>query len=483
MGQPDLTIDDADELTIEITKGNKQWVARVTDTDDQYDLDRDFISPYGRGTETVAVADGGIVEVCWHSHGGREKGRKYYVVAGGDLCEIDRDQVERALDATVVTIDADSEAQTHDCETCGKTFDNAHGLAVHEGMVHGDEASDATGDDDHTPETPDVPQPVATDGGTVTDGGNSYTDWDKVAGGEPSRNGTRRIVSGDEAQTPYEGRGWYKDELLGVGMVVGTGGNDDTIGYVSLKPQVPRRALKATGSEWIARLGVAEGGYDDLHDDGDVDEPLAGYQPETTADYREANPEDPRGDGVYARDSSDDPLTAQIADVVTREGGRIPVDFSAAVQNEGYARSRDWRVYAPGRNPYHVAAAVTDLLQDADGVHTVRVSVADRTAADIADRLRATGIGYVFDRDEEADLIERALRESRWQSGLPSGRQRVLAAAPGEARERADEADWKDKFTDYESLLGRLAKLPGDAWDYYEVTIHIDEEADKPYYG
>jgi len=319
---------------------------------------------------------------------------------------------------------------------------------------------------------------------------NDQTDWELVAGDEPSRNGTRRIVSTDEAQTPYTDSSTYYDELLGIDMEIGTPFNGDTIQYVNIQPQVPRRARRATSAEWLCRLAVDQGDYDDLYGAGDADEdaddPLPGYQPETTADYREADPEDPRGDGVYARDDADSPLPAEIADVVTREGGRIPVDFSAAVQNEGYARSRDWTVYAPAHNPYHVAAAVTDLLRDTDGVSEVRVHVSDTPASRIASKLRATGIGHTFEHygeDAEESQIERSLRELRWESGLSAGRRRLLQVVPTEARERAQDADFDDQLTDYDSYLRTLHRHPGDAWDYHEVTIHIDEEADDPHYG
>ena len=100
MGRPTIDADDADEsteLTITIDKGNKQWVARIDGTDAQYDLDREFISPYGQGTATETVDDGTVIERCYYSHSGNEKGREYYVVAGGELHEVDGD-VEDALD-------------------------------------------------------------------------------------------------------------------------------------------------------------------------------------------------------------------------------------------------------------------------------------------------------------------------------------------------------------------------------------------------
>jgi hypothetical protein len=150
------------------------------------------------------------------------------------------------------------------------------------------------------------------------------------------------------------------------------------------------------------------------------------------------------------------------------------------------ARSRDWTVYAPAYNPRHVAAAVTDLLRDVDSVSEIRVHVSDKPASRIARKLRANGIGHTFDSwgdDSEDGYIERSLRELRWESGLPAGRQRILQVVPSEARERVQATDFDDKWTDYESLLDTLHRRPGDAWDYHEVRIHISEEADDPYYG
>lgn len=328
---------------------------------------------------------------------------------------------------------------------------------------------------------------VAVSDGGVATGGDNETNWELVAGDKPSRNGTRRIVDTDEARTPYTNGSTHYLELLGIDMEIGAKFGGETITYVNIQPQVPRRAREATSAEWLCRLAVEQGDYDDLYADGGANDPLPGYQPETTADYRQADPKDPRGDGIYARDSGDSPLTAEIADVVTREGGRIPVDFDAAVQNEGYARSRDWTVYAPAHNPHHIAAAVTDLLRDTDGVSEVRVHVSDNPASRIASKLRSTGIGHTFDPydgdDEEEGQIERSLRELRWDSGLPAGQRRLLQVVPTEARERVQNADFDDKLTDYESQLRILDRRPGDAWDYHEVSIHINEEANNPYYG
>jgi len=89
MGSPTIDLDGG-QLTIEISKGNKQWVARINGKSDQYGFDRDFVSPYGTGTETVTVSEGNVLEVAWDSHGGKAKGRDYYVVRDGELERIVR---------------------------------------------------------------------------------------------------------------------------------------------------------------------------------------------------------------------------------------------------------------------------------------------------------------------------------------------------------------------------------------------------------
>lgn len=318
----------------------------------------------------------------------------------------------------------------------------------------------------------------------------TVTDWDAVAGAEPSRNGTRRIVSADEGCTPYSGdRNWWRESFVGVEMEIGTSGLDsETTSYVNLQPHDPTRPRQAT-EDWMIRHALNEAdAWDDLYTDGDTDDPLPGYQPETTGDYREADPEDPRGDGVYRRDDADSPLTAQIADVVTRNGGRIPVDFSAAVQNEGYARSRDWTVYAPQSNPYHVAAQVTDLLQNADGVSEVNVWVDTESGADHEAELRRSGFGYAFDvvDDSDSEQVERLIREVRWQSGLSYGRRQALDTVPTDAREQAIHSnDGGDGILgdSYETALDSAIRHPGDAWEHCRIDITIHEEATEAYYG
>lgn len=91
MAKPDIELSDG-QLTIEISKGNKQWVARITGTDSKYGLDRDFVSPYGTGTSTVSVSDGEVIEVAWDSHSGKAKGRDYYQVRDGKLERISRNR-------------------------------------------------------------------------------------------------------------------------------------------------------------------------------------------------------------------------------------------------------------------------------------------------------------------------------------------------------------------------------------------------------
>jgi len=318
------------------------------------------------------------------------------------------------------------------------------------------------------------------------DGGDSATDYDKVAGEPPTRSGKRRFVTSDDARTAYtsDEPGSFDDELAGVNLTAQRSGfNGDTIARASLEPHDPKRPRSAAHIDWLMRTALDESEGYDLHADGEVSDPLLGYEAETTEDYRAADPENPRGDGGYIRDRTDSPLTRQIAELVTRGNGRIPRGFSAHVQNEGYARSRDWTVYAPAPNPYHVAAAVMDLLQEADDVGNVDIHVADETAAEIEQHLRSTMFGYALD-DEE--MVERALRELRWASGLSQGRCRALEVNPSQAREQLVQkgfVGFPDDGDKTEKRASKLRQLPGDAWDYHKVTIHIHEEAEQPYYG
>lgn len=165
--------DDGTELTTTIDKGNKQWVAQIAGTDTKYGYDRDFVSPYGQGSETVSVEDGDVIEVCWHSHGGREKGREYFVIAGGQICEIAEEHVERALTATVVTIDADSEADEENRETETAAETESAPVAVADGGREGP----------NEPKKPDT--------GTYeiekSDGGKETTITLRATGGVPTR--------------------------------------------------------------------------------------------------------------------------------------------------------------------------------------------------------------------------------------------------------------------------------------------------------
>jgi len=309
--------------------------------------------------------------------------------------------------------------------------------------------------------------------------------YDKAAGEPPNRNGSRRLITTDEAQTPYHGQ-IYRDELTGVTLKTRSSFQEDVIQFLTVEPHDPSRPSRAASTDWLLRLAIQEDGGIDLGDteSPDVDTPLPGYTAETTEDYRDASPEDPRGDGVYRRDYTEGSLTEQIADIVTRNGGRLPRDFSASVQNEGYARSRDWTVYAPGQNPYHIAAAITDLLEDADGISSNTVHVDNRTPREKASALRADRVGYVFSPDEE-DLIERFLQEIRWEAGLPSVSRRALIVTPSEAAKRVETGDFSELITEdrIEERIRDLARAPGDTCDHVEIRITAHEDADSPYYG
>jgi len=242
---------------------------------------------------------------------------------------------------------------------------------------------------------------------------------------------------------------------------------------------------------------VTDGGVEDATD---VDEPLDGYESETTGDYRQALDDPDAGDGYYDVQGE---LTHEIADLVTRLGGRIPVDMQAREQNEGYARELQWTVYAPASNPHHIAAEAIDLLEEHDDVDEHDIYIEGESAADAADHLRSTGLNYVFDREDESEQIERVLRELRWESGLDRDAQQALVDEPSSARERVETSDrlarpkgllGDDPAEDEDGVstnareqalerIDRIARHPGDAWAYREITIVAHQEADDPHWG
>jgi len=232
----------------------------------------------------------------------------------------------------------------------------------------------------------------------------------------------------------------------------------------------------------------AEAGVEVLTDGGEdevtSENPLDGYEAETTEDYRSADADKHGGDGEYRLDHRKGSLTESIADIVTRQGGRIPTDFGADVQNEGYARERSWRVYAPSDNPYHVAAAVNDLLLDSDGVDEVNVHVNTETGADIEGKLRMTRFNYAFEEDQK-ELMEKRLRHSRWESGIEERDRPDTEESEAHkiVREQIEAEESEDSMTifDVNKIKGQLRALyqhPGDAWDHCEIRIQIHEEAD-----
>jgi hypothetical protein len=221
MAAPNVTLD-GDELTVEITKGNKQWVARLDGEDDQYGYDRNFVSPYGRGTERTAVETGAVIEMCYHSHSGREKGRRYWVVVAGELVEIEESEVNRVLGATVVRIDGDSEPESHECEVCGDEFDSAHGLAVHAGMVHSDDARE----DEPSAEADGGAEQLVTDGGIGAGGGDDDIEW---------------IDDGDFAELALE----YRDEMLKSLSAIGV---EHASSYSAPGEEIRRLPVETTGA-------------------------------------------------------------------------------------------------------------------------------------------------------------------------------------------------------------------------------------------
>ncbi|RDZ61381.1 hypothetical protein C5B90_19095 [Haloferax sp. Atlit-12N] len=172
------------EIFAEATTGNKQWVAIITDTHPKYNYEREFVAYQKPKTSKrfdgrAMVEEGDVVEMVRYTHSGKNDTRRYYQFVGGELHQIEKTDITKALSEIVVDVatprDVDFDelqsavTERHDCDECGQTFTSGHGLAVHAGMVHADdgEEEDEAGDDSPVA-TIDAPVAVA-DGGRVAD--------------------------------------------------------------------------------------------------------------------------------------------------------------------------------------------------------------------------------------------------------------------------------------------------------------------------
>lgn len=87
-------------------------------------------------------------------------------------------------------------------------------------------------------------------------------------------------------------------------------------------------------------------------------------------------------------------------------------------------------------------------------------------------------------RKQGSELVERPLRELRWESGLPIGKRIALKIAPTEARQRLDvPGRYAEDIDKHQSKMRTIGQHPGDAWNYHKITIRAQEKADDPYYG
>lgn len=225
---------------------------------------------------------------------------------------------------------------------------------------------------------------------------------------------------------------------------------------------------------------------------------------ETTDDPRDTGSELLGGDGGYNQDQAGgEPITDALARIVTRGGGRIPVGFEAFVQNEGYARSRDWTVYAPASNPYHIAAEVMDYLNDHDAPDAVDVRVEIDTAEHTANVLRDTNLQWALNsNDPDAnERIEEVIEWLRYSSAYSDFTQAIgeeampeIVARLKKGFETADISFDEDGDQDQiyaissrnpDELRTNFFDLTGwahDAWDHCLITVSIHESADNASY-
>ena len=205
------------------------------------------------------------------------------------------------------------------------------------------------------------------------------------------------------------------------------------------------------------------------------------YTAETTADHRNTSDARKGGDGVYQHDHDRDAedWNSELAALVTKANGRIPVDFREHIQNEGYARTRTWSVYAHPMNRYRVAADIRDLFRDKPEVEDVSVELATETGKRMGDRLARKIERETREREDvDQEVIDRAVEDIRWERGLPREMIRDLRDPPN-AREIIEE-----NTEDTDSLkqdVMNVSRHPADAWEYHEIYISVYETADEPF--
>ena len=189
----------------------------------------------------------------------------------------------------------------------------------------------------------------------------------------------------------------------------------------------------------------------DEYDQSAASEPFKSYTAETTAEYRQS--------ALEATDGPTHKLTHEVAQARTRAGGRISRTFTGTVSRHSQNQTYEWTVYAPAPNPFHVAAAVVDVLVKADSVEDVQADISNRTPAAITETVRGNRMYFEFEPDEY-DQLERCIRQLRWCGGVEND-----DVAPLEGLDRTDHAD-----------IQQLTASPGDAWDHHSVCISVREE-------
>ena len=91
-------------LELESKRGNKKWVAVLTDTHEKYNYDRDFVAyqkpkTSNRASGSADLEDNDVLEEVQFSHSEKEKYRRYYVydADAGGFDKIEESEVEDLL--------------------------------------------------------------------------------------------------------------------------------------------------------------------------------------------------------------------------------------------------------------------------------------------------------------------------------------------------------------------------------------------------
>lgn len=216
-----------------------------------------------------------------------------------------------------------------------------------------------------------------------------------------------------------------------------------------------------------------------------TNDPIEGYDAETTEDYRHIdNPIIGGGDGIY-NDDVIETLIDEITSLSTKHGGRVPTTLTT-IENDGHIRHAKWTVYAPADNPYHLAAALQDILNTTDEIKDGHVEVGEtgrQKEATLVRQYQTEMFGLDIDDETASDIVSKLTRIIRWGHGVEDDAEKIeieswlKANAPDDILNPHSDRWDQNHYRAHEACC----RHAGDAWDHVKIDISWTQEADVPH--